>query len=451
MSTEELRKQLIILKENKQAAEESTKNASANLNIYKKARKSIESYGKAMSDLGGEISGLLGDVSGLIQDITGESSDVLDTFSDITGIIGESASAVITLTSLFVAMGIALDSSLGIIGYIIIALKAVIAIVSAIVNANDKQLEASIERSKDKVDELERSYEKLEEAINDAYDAGKLQAYNREMENTLKLEKQEIENQIALYKARKGGQTKYSDEIQELKDAEDEIEKTLKENEERLIEKMGGFGSASNIASAAESFVDAWYDAFMETGDGLTALEGKFDEFIDNLVKRQAIAKIASKFLEPLFEAVDEAVAKGSAGAFGGLEVTRQELDKIIALAGELIPNLNENLKAMMESLGVTPGAAGTETGLSGLAEDYGQMTEATATVLASINESIRYFESDSNLVLHNIQNILTVPGENPFYLTMLEQARYTKEIRDALNAMTFRDGMYPALMVRTV
>ena len=450
MTTDQLRTQVAEQKKIKSEAENASDEAANNLNIYTKANKSMKVFTGNVSKFCNEVSDLLGDVNGLVEQLTGESSEVLETFGDIVGTIGESIEAVGALSIAFVAMGVALDSSLGIIGLILIALKAIIAIVSSIIKANDEKLAKQIDDSKERVKNLEKAYEKLDKAISDAYDAGKLKAYNDAAEKNLRIQQQEMRGQIALYKARKGGEEKYKDEINELRDSIEDIDQILGDNIDRLTEKMGGFGSAANIASAAEEFVDAWYTAFMETGYGLDAMNEKFDEFMDNTIKRQILARAASAALEPIMKEVDKAVSKGSEGGAGGLLLTKSELEAIRQTYEQYSEIFNSQARAIMDELGIKPGSQASG-GLSGLAEDYGQMTEATATVLASINESIRYFESDSNIVLHAIQNILSVPGENPFYRTMLEQTRYTKEIRDAIYSMTYRVGTDVGMKVRMI
>lgn len=107
---------------------------------------------------------------------------------------------------------------------------------------------------------------------------------------------------------------------------------------------MGGIGGESEYKDAASSFVQAWLDAFNETGDGLKGLEENFDDFINNLFLKQASMRIANKFLEPLFQMIDLAVTEGEEairkGFDGDTKVTRQEMDKIVEEAKSNSRNL---------------------------------------------------------------------------------------------------------------
>ena len=113
---------------------------------------------------------------------------------------------------------------------------------------------------------------------------------------------------------------------------------------------MGGFGSQSNYKSAAQEFADAWVDAFNEGGDALDALGGKFDDFFDNLIKKQLMQRGAKRYLEPILKAFDDAVSEGSAGGNNGYDVTKEELDTI---APFLFPTL-----LMLLCTKPTPGSA---------------------------------------------------------------------------------------------
>lgn len=447
VTDDRLREQVAEQENIKKSAEANLEVTNKNIKKYSDAAKSVNTFGSAMEKLGGDIGKIFGSVNELVADITGESSDVIGVIGDISGSLGQAINSAIMLAEAFKKTGVAANSALGIIGLIATALEAVVSVVSSIASASDNRIARQIEDSERRVERLEQAYEKLDKAISDAYDLGRLRAYNAEMERNLELQKAELQGQIALYRDRKGGEAKYQSEIDDLKKQIDEIDQTLSDNIDRLTEKMGGFGGESSIASAAEGFVDAWYGAFMETGDGLDALGEKFQEFQDNLVKRQILARLGEKLLKPIMDIVNEAVDENGDA---GMKLTRQELESIRATYEKYSELFNEQAKAIMEELGITPGT-GAKGELSGLTEDYGQMSEATATALASINESIRYFESDSNLVLHAMHNILTVPGENPFYLTMLEQARYTREIRDAIRAMTYSVGIETGLKVRMI
>ena len=130
-------------------------------------------------------------------------------------------------------------------------------------------------------------------------------------------------------------------------------------------------------------------DAFEEGSDALDALNDKFDEYIKNLIVKQAATRLVGKMIEPILKAVDEAVSEGSAGGNNGLEVTKSELQKIIDMWGQVGPVLDDNLKSLMEAMGYKPGLS---SNLSALQQGIQAVTECTAQALESLLNSMRYY-----------------------------------------------------------
>ena len=216
--------------------------------------------------------------------------------------------------------------------------------------------------------------------------------------------------------------------------------KAIKEAEETLTEQLGGFGSEANYKSAAEAFADVWMDAYNENSDGLEALNDKFNEYFNNLLKKQLMARAAAKFIQPILDAVDAAVAKGSEGGNDGLEVTSGELKKLQELKNTNLQAFNEYANTLMKVLGVTSKGA---SNLSNLQQGIQSVSEATAQALESIINSIRYFVAQQQSDVAAIRNILearlgavTAQGEsggssNQMIALMEQQVGYLHEICD--------------------
>ena len=242
---------------------------------------------------------------------------------------------------------------------------------------------------------------------------------------------------IAAEKEKKDTDNSKIDEWQKQIEANN---KAIKEAEETLTEQLGGFGSEANYKSAAEAFAEAWIDAFNEGSDALDALNKKFDEYIKNLIVKQATVRLVGKMIEPVLKAIDEAVAEGSEGGNNGLEITSSELKKISDLWGKISPNINDGLKSIVETLGYKPGA---NSNLSALQQGIQSVSEATASALESIINSIRYFVAQQQSDVAAIRNILearlgavTAQGEsggssNQMIALMEQQVGYLHEICD--------------------
>ena len=301
----------------------------------------------------------------------------------------------------------------------------------------DKRLQREIERHQKAIEKLQDAYNDLKEAMDNAYDIAKLSKYSDEMVKNLELQNQNLQSMIAAEKEKKDTDNSKIEEWQKQIEANN---KAIKEAEETLTEQLGGFGSEANYKSAAEAFAEAWIDAFNEGSDALEALNDKFNEYFNNLLKKQLMARAAAKFIQPILDAVDAAVAKGSEGGNDGLEVTSGELKKLQELKNTNLQAFNEYANTLMKVLGVTSKGA---SNLSNLQQGIQSVSEATAQALESIINSIRYFVAQQQSDVAAIRNILearlgavTAQGEsggssNQMIALMEQQVGYLHEICD--------------------
>ena len=301
----------------------------------------------------------------------------------------------------------------------------------------DKRLQREIERHQKAIEKLQDAYNDLKEAMDNAYDIAKLSKYSDEMVKNLELQNQNLQSMIAAEKEKKDTDNSKIEEWQKQIEANN---KAIKEAEETLTEQLGGFGTKANYKSAAEAFADVWMDAYNENSDGLEALNDKFNEYFNNLLKKQLMARAAAKFIQPILDAVDAAVAKGSEGGNDGLEVTSGELKKLQELKNTNLQAFNEYANTLMKVLGVTSKGA---SNLSNLQQGIQSVSEATASALESIINSIRYFVAQQQSDVAAIRNILearlgavTAQGEsggssNQMIALMEQQVGYLHEICD--------------------
>lgn len=305
----------------------------------------------------------------------------------------------------------------------------------------DKKLQKQIEKHQKSIEKLQDAYNDLKEAMNDAFDISMLAKYNNEMVKNLKTQNAHLE---AMIKAESSKKKKDKDKIAEYQKQIKENEKAIKEAEESLTEQLGGFGSKSNYKSAAEAFAQAWVDAFGEGSDALDALNNKFNEYIKNLIVKQAATRLVGKMIEPMLKAVDEAVSEGSEGGNKGLEVTKSELQKIIDVWGQVGPVLDENLKRLMDAMGYKPGL---NSNLSALQQGIQAVTENTAQALESILNSLRFYVATQQADVRIIRDtlierlgasvgaVLQDANNNPVLVELRLQTTLLTDIRDTLSS----------------
>ena len=432
------------------------KTSRQNLNLYKNQRKTTQNLINTWKNIV-DVFGSVKESAMKVVDAFGVIEDDSPTqiFVDMTfQLLEMAANAVMFDLQLKAAtiqaemLGVAMKAAMGPIGWILLAIQAIAEILASIVGAERKRFENEMKKRKEKIERLQKAYEKLADVIEDTYNLDGLRAYNKESQRTLALTIANAKASIAAYKGRKNGSKKYADEIKELNGAIEEAEKNLKELGENYIEALGGFGSQSNMKSAAEDFVDAWVDAFKETGDGLSGLEEQMDSFLENAVKKQLLLRLSQQYISPLLEKFDQMFAESSPE---GEVMTTAEMEAWKRLYEKYSEAFDDKAKHYMEALGVTGGA--NKEGLDGLTKGIQGVTEDTAEVVAAITESIRFFVADTNVLLHNFELHLVAPEDmsNPWYEQMKSQTNYLRQIRDAIDSVVATAGLNKVLRVQMV
>lgn len=247
----------------------------------------------------------------------------------------------------------------------------------------DKKLEKKIAKHQRAIERLSEAYEKLKESMDDAWSMEDLKNYNDEMVKNIELQNANLRSMIAAEKDKKKTD---NDKIHEYEKQLEENMKVLKEMKESLTEQLGGFGSEANYKAAAQAFADAWFDAFKEGSNALDALNEKFEEYIQNLIKKQLMLRVAQKYLKPLLEMVDKSLEEGSDG---GMKLTDQELAAINKLGDSTMKQLEEAFRNVTDQIGFVSKA---KDNLSGLQQGIQAVTETTAKSLEGLLNGMRYY-----------------------------------------------------------
>lgn len=328
------------------------------------------------------------------------------------------------------AMGVAMNTAMGVVGWIVMAIQLIVEGIKAIVAYHDNQLQKQIETWAEGVEHLQKEYEKLEKVIENAIS---FETYRNTFEKMQENLQAQIKNTREMIEAEKEKKNTDDDQIKEWEEEIEESLEQIKENTEQFYEDIGGFGSAENYKSAAEDFVDAWYSAFKETGNGLEGLQEQWDELFDNIIKKQAVMHIGQKYIQPLLQEVDKALDDGL--------MESSEMDSLRKMAEETSLGINEYLTALTQSLGEFGGGAGSE--LEGLSKSIQGVTETTAQALEAILNSMRLYVIDNNKQLTEIaERVLFFENpQNPILAELKQQTEYIEDIRLFLNSVINRQG----------
>ena len=337
--------------------------------------------------------------------------------------------ACISLTTSIIAMEEAANTASGIIGIIAASLTAVATLFKTIFNVHEAKLEKSIKEHQRQLKKLEAEYDNLSDAISNAFSGFQLGTNTQAAIQNLERQNEQYRAMIENEKDKKD-----SDKDQ-IADWQQTIEDNLKKAEElrqQYFTELGGLGSGSDVRDAAEGFVDAWAEAFGETRDGISGLKEEFDDFMKNIVKKQAYMKIADHWINKFGDMINASFDK-----YGQVDYEKllQAMQWFTEVAMPQMDTALEDMNAFWERLGIN--WTGTTSNLSGLAAGIQGVTEETAQILEALLNSMRYYVADTNEQLRQIFVTMTNPNEeNPFLKELKNQTKYLASIDKRLDSV---------------
>ena len=407
---------------------ENIKGQTAFDNILKTIQTSAD-YFKQMAEAAGTVTTEVMDMMDGVDDASKQLAE------DIAGIAGNTAMLVSDIAKAIASEGTDVASMID-------GIIRTWNIIKGIMSASEASANRIIEQQSDMLEQLEWNYERVKRASDRAWDVQSMREYNTELNKILN-------SQIAAYdemiKAEESRKSPDEDLLAEYKRSRTELYEQLDDETSDFLESVGGIG-VENYGEVAQGFVDAWFDAFNETGDGLEGLQEHFDEFMENIVKKQALIRIANQFLEPIFKKIDTYLNNGTAQG----NMSLQEYNEILDMAQEKLPMLSEMLKQFAYSFGLFGDQA--EGTLTGLQKGIQGVTEQTAEIIAAYMNSIRYYVIDTNTKLGQIISALqdSTGTFNPMVAELQNIRQQTEDIKTLLYGWRETSGT-PSMRVTIV
>lgn len=314
------------------------------------------------------------------------------------------------------------------------AVGSITSIFTTLNKQHDARREQTIQKEIKQVEKLQKAYQRLGNAIENAYTIDTLNMSTENAQRNIQDQIKSYQNMIAAEEDKKDTDW---DRIDEWKEAIIDLQEQADQLRSQKLNELGGFGSGANMKSAAEEFASAWLEAYKETGDGLTALEDKWDEYINNVIMKQLALRGIEEFLEPIMKNLDNMIGSDSYLSNDELEALQKQID-------ETMPALNEYFKTIAENFGV-PITGGEDNG-STLNQGITGVTEETANVIEAYLNSMRYFVADTNMVINNFFAAFTSldPLQNPMYSELANQTKLLRSIDDRLASVITYSGDHP-------
>lgn len=478
LSTDELRLQLSIRKGQLNQVQTNIGISSKDLKSYSKARKDLVGLSNEIDTIRQLGKTAFGSISGILDsmgvDVDSTASTMAEMGASLVDLVAQAALFGVQLqlnTALAQVMGTAINAALGPIGWAVIALQALTSIFTAFSKIHDNKREQQIEKEQEAVDYLEKSYEKLYDTIENGLSIYSYSDNAKLIENLRK----QVESYQRMIAAEQDKKKTDEDRIKDWENNIDDIYSQIDELYNNIKENLvGSFKDVSSqLASAlvgafesGEDAAEAWGNTVRDIMvDILTNIftmkyiEPAVQEIMDNMFE-QAMPKTAyatnvkdelKKAREDLSEL--EANKPEFSGILGKdeekilreyekrredlinkIKKLESEYDKANQAAEGEIPNITEELvdstagelNDLRESFVDNPIAdlikqlygqagAGGDT-LTGLQRGIESITHEQSDALQALLESLRFFVSDENAVIHNIYNTLVMPTEeNPF------------------------------------
>lgn len=314
------------------------------------------------------------------------------------------------------------------------AVGSITSIFTTLNKQHDARREQTIQKEIKQVEKLQKAYQRLGNAIENAYTIDTLNMSTENAQRNIQDQIKSYQNMIAAEEDKKDTDW---DRIDEWKEAIIDLQEQADELRSQKLNELGGFGSGADMKSAAEEFASAWLEAYKETGDGLTALEDKWDEYINNVIMKQLALRGIEKFLQPVMELINKSLENDS-------YFSTDEQAKINEAIEKTKGQLNEYWKGLAEMFQI-PITGGEDNG-STLNQGITGVSEETANVIEAYLNSMRYFVADTNMVINNFFAAFTSldPLQNPMYSELANQTKLLRSIDDRLASVITYSGDHP-------
>lgn len=426
-SVTELNQRKDALEQNLNKEKEIANTSRKGLGLYKKSRQEYASAANKVQQIGKQVDNAFSATRDILSAVGVESDSVAGTLLEAGQNMTSLIFSAIEMQLQFKAMGVAANSALGVIGWIATSLQVVAQLFTALFSIHDKKKEKQIQKELDLVKKLEKEYKKLEKAMDEAYSVDAMKSSYDEAQKNLDSQIASYEKIIQLEKDKK------KTDNDKLEEYQDKLEELREQKEELKREKVEDFGGNYDFRSVTREFVDAWLDAFRETGIGIDGLDEKFKELMQNIVVEQAVMTGASKILQPMLDSINKSLEDD-------FVLDSDELSSIEELNEDARLRLDQFLKSLFGEGGVFSDYVNTEANgeLDGLQKGIQGITEETAQIIEGYLNSIRFFVSEKyNLLSNFVSSFTNTEMENPIISQLKIIAVQTTSINTLLNSLT--------------
>lgn len=368
---------------------------SANFKAYKKALadgddlRAVKLREDTWQAVVGAIDIVAASISGVssIASALGADEDTTASINNIAGAVGGAAQAVSGFAS----------------GNIVQGIQGTVSAITSLINlfSGDRRKERNIQRLQDQIDALEKSYDELGGAVEEAYstDASELIEQQNEL---LEQQKILIQNQIAEERSKKDTD---EERIKEWENQIDEINKQIEENKEKALDAIFGEDLKSAIDNFATAYADAWANGEDRARTARDVVRNMMRQMVIESIKSaiqssEAMKKIRERLQEFWLDGVFSAEEQEE--AYKMADDLQKYLDDKYGWAGSLLSD-NQASTQNATSRGFQAMSQDTSDELNGRFTDM----QGKMNILVNGMELLRSINMDTRNVTFDIRDIM--------------------------------------------
>ena len=388
-------------------------------NDYKKAQEDLTKAQGDSIDAGDNVANASKKIISSYEKISKVAKEATEVMSGIVAATmkADSASAEIANDVLNTVNGVA-DMGTGVAqilagdvaGGIMSIAKGAWATVSTWIDNSNNNINRSVEESKQTIQQLSNAYDQLQRAIDNAFGAAEIKAKKAAIAN-LKLQKTEVDKQLALEKSR-SGKNKDEDAITALEKQSQDLSNQILDDTQAIVDGLMNGDLKSNV----ESFSDTVVEAMSSATDSVDALNKSWADMIKEMIKSQFIAPIIAKYIKLAQDEVQGYIDNDD-------KITTGEIENFASKVRGWSEAMAQDVSQFQPLVDIASDLANGASQTSTLQKGIQSISEQTAQALEGLLNTIRFEVFNHTNLLTNISdsmetsniiasNLLTVARE---------------------------------------
>lgn len=246
---------------------------------------------------------------------------------------------------------------------------------------------------------LDRTYNKLEKSIGEAFGNDAVTRFTEQLkvlqaQQDAYLAQAANREEAAQKESTKKNKKRYEEEAEEAKTQAMEVGDAMASLRYEISSAFAG----SDLSSAAESFADAWLEAYQEFGDTSTAIEERMTEMVQNIVKKAALSGIAQSVLGNWYDSLADVTDWNA-------QTIAEKWKEAMGLVGPMVEGMQVFANSMQAEGVSLRNTVGQFTGIS---RDIAGASEESINGLAAGINTQNFYMSFMPLIHENVAQILT-------------------------------------------